>query len=342
MTDDTQTAALVLMRPAVSIDMAKQAWAEYQELTKAILDGSDYQDIGGKPYKKKSAWRKYGKFYALDEDPEQTKIETTRDETGYPIFSKAFVVIKNRAGQQWSGYHECHVKEKCCPESYGEPCYKEHDHCLPNCSGKRHFSHPGDIPATAHTRAKNRAISDAIGAGEVSAEELEPRAETQDEGPKPPKVLCPKCGKPGRKSKWGGYFCWEQKGGCGHKWNDETPAGAGAANGDTPPATPDLFDKEHEKLVAEEEAKRKAKKAGGDPATGLPVDDKPINRKQMLEFTKEAHNSNKTNDDVVAVLGILELSTVEAIPQRSFFYYLQWAKGELSNRDLAKLLTGVQ
>jgi hypothetical protein len=39
------------------------------------------------------------------------------------------------------------------------------------CNGRLHFSHPGDVSATAFTRAKNRAISDLIGAGEISAEE---------------------------------------------------------------------------------------------------------------------------------------------------------------------------
>lgn len=37
------------------------------------------------------------------------------------------------------------------------------------------FQHPHhDVCATAHTRAKNRAISDLVGAGEVSAEEISP------------------------------------------------------------------------------------------------------------------------------------------------------------------------
>jgi hypothetical protein len=39
---------------------------------------------------------------------------------------------------------------------------------------ERNFAHKDhDVYATAHTRAKNRAISDIIGAGEVSAEEIQ-------------------------------------------------------------------------------------------------------------------------------------------------------------------------
>lgn len=46
---------------------------------------------------------------------------------------------------------------------------------LGSCSSReRAFAHPDhDILATAHTRAKNRAISDLIGSGEISAEEIE-------------------------------------------------------------------------------------------------------------------------------------------------------------------------
>ena len=42
------------------------------------------------------------------------------------------------------------------------------------CSAKeREFAHPDhDIRATAHTRAKNRGISDMIAGGEVTAEEI--------------------------------------------------------------------------------------------------------------------------------------------------------------------------
>ena len=48
-----------------------------------------------------------------------------------------------------------------------------------------HWGHPGDVAATALTRAKNRAISDLIGAGEVSAEEIE-REQQPAATPAPP------------------------------------------------------------------------------------------------------------------------------------------------------------
>ena len=52
------------------------------------------------------------------------------------------------------------------------------------CSSReRAFAHPDhDIYATAHTRSKNRAISDLIGSGEISAEEIEEKPKVTDAG----------------------------------------------------------------------------------------------------------------------------------------------------------------
>lgn len=234
-----------LVSPLVNATEAKAAWEEYQALTQAILDESDYQELSNKKFKKKSAWRKYMKFYGLDEVEDRTRIECQRDAQGWPIYATAYVVVRSPRGKEWTGYHECHIGERCCPLAWNEACDNEkewHVHCVANCSGKRHWSHPGDIPATAHTRAKNRAISDAIGAGEVSAEEMEGQKTTESQKKTLP--ACPKCGKPGRESSpemGGGYYCWKKKGGCGHTWDkpekeaEAKPEGKPEANGGPKP-----------------------------------------------------------------------------------------------------------
>jgi len=168
--------ATALLRPLVSPTEALQAWREYQALTAAILQPADYQKIGDKRFKKKSAWRKYMTFYGLTEDDAASRVEVVRFPDGFPQFATAWSVIYSRQGKRSTGYHECHVGERCCPAAAGRPCKREewssHTCCKFGCDGREHWAHPGDIPATAHTRAKNRAISDAIGAGEVSAEEM--------------------------------------------------------------------------------------------------------------------------------------------------------------------------
>ena len=232
-----------IVNPLVTVEEAKAAWEHYQRLTSAILDDSDYQTIGSKKFKKKAAWRKYMRFYGLDEDESRTRIEVSRNgqqfnvpglPVAFPVFASAFVVVRSGNGKTWTGYHECHVSEKCCPAAVSQPCDKKgwskHKCCAQGCSGMVHFSHPGDLPATAHTRAKNRAISDAIGAGEVSAEEAEGgRGNASGEDEREPQHICPGCGKTGAvmqsKAEYGGgWLCWKSKGGCGEKWHDPTPA----------------------------------------------------------------------------------------------------------------------
>lgn len=162
----------------VSVDDAIKQWDEYQELTRRLLNDTDYQKIGQGQFKKKSAWRKYAKAFNISDHV--THEEIVRDATGFPIFARVRVEAYHEAtGRRSEADHECHVTERCCPNAQGAFCrmadWKNHTCCTETCTGKVHFSHPGDLPATALTRAKNRAISDLIGAGEVSAEEMEGR-----------------------------------------------------------------------------------------------------------------------------------------------------------------------
>lgn len=152
------------------VERAKKQWEAYQELTRSILDASDYQKIGGREFKKKSAWRKYATAFNIS--TEVIKEEIVRAEDGYPIYARVVVRATAPNGRYQEADHECHVTEKCCPKPCPRSSWQNHACCGPDCDGRRHFSHPGDIPAIATTRAKNRAISDLIGAGEVSADEM--------------------------------------------------------------------------------------------------------------------------------------------------------------------------
>jgi hypothetical protein len=158
----------------ITVEQAKAQWQEYQRLCQELLDESDYQNIGGNKFRKKSGWRKLGRAFNLDTRVLTREVE--RDDRGRPIWAGFLVEASapTRSGARvMTGYHEAHLQEKCCPVAFGEGCTKtgRHNHCSPNCSGRPHWSQPGDIAATAETRATNRAISNLIGAGEVSAEE---------------------------------------------------------------------------------------------------------------------------------------------------------------------------
>lgn len=155
----------------ITVEEAIRQWGQYQELTRQLLDDSDYQQIGGKRFKKKSAWRKYARAFNITD--RVTFEEIARSDDGFPIFARLRVEARALNGRTAEADQECHVRERCCKQPCEKASWNNHACCPAECDGKRHWSHPGDLPATALTRAKNRAISDLIGAGEVSAEEME-------------------------------------------------------------------------------------------------------------------------------------------------------------------------
>ena len=143
----------------VDIEYAKASQDNFIELVEALLDSSDYQ--GGK--KKKSAWRKLARAFNISDEP-ITK-EVIRDEN-HQIISAYFevkAVLPN--GRSGFGVGDCSIFDKIKADDVETPSNFE--------LRKRFTNAEHDVIATAHTRAKSRAISDLIGAGEVSAEELE-------------------------------------------------------------------------------------------------------------------------------------------------------------------------
>ncbi|KKN74321.1 hypothetical protein LCGC14_0391220 [marine sediment metagenome] len=161
------------------VDNALKEWEDYQRLTQDLLNESDYQQIGRSKFKKKSAWRKYARAFNISDRVTFEHIE--RDERGRPLWARIRVVAIAPNGRTAEADQEAHIDEKCCPQAEGEECNPRgrHTHCEGGCSGRIHWSHDGDIPAVALTRAKNRAISDLIGAGEVSSEEMQ-RSENEE------------------------------------------------------------------------------------------------------------------------------------------------------------------
>lgn len=135
-----------IVRPAVTAMEALAAWKEFQELKKYIIEKSDIQMIQGKPHIKKSGWRKFATFYNLTDEIVEEK-EIPLDKGGY--YWKIKVICTAPNGRKTEGVGMCASAEK---------------------SGARQIH---DVYTTAHTRAKNRAISDMIAAGEISAEEME-------------------------------------------------------------------------------------------------------------------------------------------------------------------------
>lgn len=165
------TSALVV--PAAAEEQIVEAFLGYQNLKDRLLNDGDYQTIAGKRFPKKSAWRKLGVAFGVSFSIKEKVYE--RDERGRIIRAEITATATAPNGRHSDGLGACDLFERCCQSG----CRKSgnHRHCPgakdEPCNAATHFSNAQhDLPATAETRAKNRAASDLFGFGEVSAEEM--------------------------------------------------------------------------------------------------------------------------------------------------------------------------
>ena len=174
----------------VDVKAAKDFMNNYQDLVKALLDKSDYQMIrtkdGMQPKKKKSAWRKLATAFNISDDIVEEEI--IRDECHRIISAKFVVKATLPNGRYGMGVGDCSIYDKVKKDDEKEP--------TPFELRKRFNNAEHDVLSTAHTRAKSRAISDLVGGGEVSAEEL-----SGVDNVKPVKPSVPKPNKPKTKGK---------------------------------------------------------------------------------------------------------------------------------------------
>lgn len=146
-----------LITPAGSLDQTVEQFRIYQQMRSQLGTQDDFQRISGKLHPKKSFVRKVQRFFNLS--CEIVQDEPLRDSEGQIIawLAKARAIhLGTGAYQEADG--SCGFDEKV--DKYGK------------VDPKRATIH--NIRAHAVTRAKNRAILDLVGFGEVSAEEINP------------------------------------------------------------------------------------------------------------------------------------------------------------------------
>ena len=153
--EDTEpsTALVVPVAPTADIVGAMDA---YQDLQRRLLSPNDWQTIQGKQFPKRAAWRKLAVAHGISFEIIDRDIHTTDE--GAIVFAEFVVRATAPNGRSVDGWGAASVAEK------GNP------------SGKALGKLMHDIPATAETRAKNRACADLFGLGEVSAEEVDGQA----------------------------------------------------------------------------------------------------------------------------------------------------------------------
>jgi hypothetical protein len=139
--------APAVVRPVAAIGEVIDAWNAFVEVKNQLLtqEGTDYLPIQGKPRILKAGWRKVAAAFGISTE---IRHEARRDlEAGAFVYE--FVVRALAPNGRFA-------------EAAGS--------CA---SDERAFSHKqADVRAQAQTRATSRAISDLVGGGEVSAEEL--------------------------------------------------------------------------------------------------------------------------------------------------------------------------
>jgi|TARA_Y100000310_G_scaffold336188_1_gene420082 hypothetical protein len=172
-TNEVEVISPGIVEPVIAIEQAVSKWKSFEDLKHKLLSETDYlytvstngkiafmsteraiaekkaQELRGSviPRVKKSGWRKLATPFNLsDEITSETPIGVDGKAIGWRIA----VTVTAPNGRRTVGIGACTSNERYF--------------------GKREAH---DVYSTAHTRAKNRAISDMIGGGDVSAEELE-------------------------------------------------------------------------------------------------------------------------------------------------------------------------
>jgi hypothetical protein len=145
--------SLSIVEPALTTQKAIEKFKNFREIKEKVLSEEDKEPIKGKPYIRKTGWRKIKTIFNLG----QEILSSTRRDIGDGNFSWIFrvrVIAPN--GVYTDAEMSCDSLEDF---SWMD---KEHTKKKPESA----------VMAMAQTRAYNRAISDLVGGGEVSAEEM--------------------------------------------------------------------------------------------------------------------------------------------------------------------------
>jgi hypothetical protein len=135
-------------------DQLVESFDAYQKLRGRLLVPDDYQSAGGgRRFVKKSGWRKIATAFGLNIELVRSVVERADD--GSPTRAEVWARAIAPNGRFSDGDGYCDVSEDRFSGPRGNKSKLEND-----------------LRATAATRATNRAISNLVGMGEVSAEEM--------------------------------------------------------------------------------------------------------------------------------------------------------------------------
>ncbi len=137
----------------LDVDRLAEVWRKFMEFKTRLLTKEDMVEIRGRQFLRKSAWRKWALACAVsDELLSYERVPAQGyDEKGGFLYRVIVQAIHRPSGRSSVGVAVVSKVER------DQWAHEEHD-----------------VFALAHTRAKNRAIADLVGGGEVTAEEVIP------------------------------------------------------------------------------------------------------------------------------------------------------------------------
>lgn len=180
-TDDLPTAddTTSIVKPVENIDEVVETYNQFEQIKDDLLQTEDLTKIGDGVHVNKSGWRKIATAFNLSVETIEKQRVVEDGVVKYIITARA--VAPNGKSTTASGIcasNESNHMEAGKPSGVNSEGELEEMENYLKIEGKwRRLKSPKEvndhnIMATAETRAKNRAISDLVGGGEVSAEEL--------------------------------------------------------------------------------------------------------------------------------------------------------------------------
>ena len=135
----------------MDIDRLAEAFKKFEEFKTRLLTEDDSIKIGNKLFLKKSAWRKWALACSVSDE----------------ILSQERVPLQGKEGDSF--LYRITVRAYHIPTGRFSTGV-----AVASSNEKKSWAHEEhDVYSLCHTRAKNRAIADLVGGGEVSSEEIE-------------------------------------------------------------------------------------------------------------------------------------------------------------------------
>ena len=170
---ETQELAIIPASNLSPVEVMKWTNKNFTALKGALVTGEQICTIEGKPYIKKSGWRNIAAAFGISEEIMSSEKTTATDDIGTYYVHKYLVKAIAPNGRFAMAEGACSSRDPFFAKSKGN--YRP-----------EHEINESDIILTAQTVAYNRAISDLVGGGELSAEEMQGKVTQNVSLQKPP------------------------------------------------------------------------------------------------------------------------------------------------------------